>query len=112
MKNVLFVAFTSVLFTSCTKDRTSIEPSTTCLDSVSFKQQILPFILQKCSKCHAPAAGSVPVLSTYQEISKNADAIFASLKGSPVLMPMGKELLPDSLIQQFDCWIKQGKLEN
>jgi hypothetical protein len=51
-------------------------------------------------------------LSTHTEIAKHANTILGTLKGTPVLMPMGKDVLPDSLIRQFECWIMQGKQDN
>lgn len=107
---LIFVSF-SFLF-ACTK-RTAPAPALiACNDSISFKQQIMPMIREHCSKCHGVNAGSPPTLSVYEDVAKQANTILETLHGNPVLMPMGKDRLPDSLIHQFECWIRQGKLNN
>lgn len=115
----LLSVFTSIAFgitfgvnTACTKDKAPPSYSDTCSDTISFNMQILPIIQTHCASCHAPGAGSSPILSSYSEISTHAESILSSLKGSPQLMPQGGPALPDSLIQQVHCWILQGKQNN
>ncbi len=107
----LFSLVCTLLF-ACSKRKAPAASPLSCSDSISFNQQVLPFVRAHCSKCHAPNAGSPPVLSTHTEIAKHANTILGPLKGTPVLMPMGKDVLPDSLIRQFECWIMQGKQDN
>ncbi|WP_341902488.1 cytochrome c [Fluviicola taffensis] len=87
-------------------------PQIVCTSTISFSQQIAPMIEENCSSCHGAGAGTTPVLSNYTEISENADAIINTLRGTPQLMPEGGPALADSLIQQFQCWMQQGKMNN
>ncbi len=108
-----FAVFSLFLPSSCTAAK--VPPSfgdTTCPDTISFAQKIGPMIQDNCASCHGSGAGTSPTLSNHAEISANADAILNSMKGIPQLMPQGGPALADSLIQQFSCWIKQGKMNN
>lgn len=105
----LTITVSLLLLTSCTKDKT--ETVLVCPDTISFNAQILPMINDNCNGCHAPGNTS-PALSNHSEISNNASKISKSIHGSTTLMPIGGPKLADTLIQHFDCWIKQGKLDN
>ena len=100
---------------SCNKDKTPVDcVAAGCADTISFANQILPMIQINCTGCHEPgnASGGYS-LSTYSEISANADAILNSLNGTGMqLMPQGGPALADTLIQQFSCWKCQGKMDN
>jgi hypothetical protein len=118
-KNQLLIALASVviviasLTSSCTKDKVPVPlEAITCNDTISFSQQIAPMIQNNCASCHGSGAGTNPVLSNYSEISSNSVSILNTLKGTPQLMPQGGPALADSLIQQFQCWIQQGKKDN
>ncbi len=87
-------------------------PEVICTSTISFSQQVAPMIEENCSGCHGSGAGTSPVLSNYTEISENADKIIHALRGTPQLMPEGGPALADSLIQQFQCWLQQGKMNN
>ena len=121
MKRSIFIvaAFSSfailalVLPSACTKEKAPVPlPQIVCTSTISFSQQIAPMIDANCASCHGAGAGTSPVLSNYAEISQNAEAIVNALHGTPELMPQGGPALPDSLIQQFQCWLQQGKMEN
>ena len=119
MKTFLFIFSAGILglFTmnSCNKDKVPVDCTAAgCADTISFANQILPMIQNNCVGCHQPgnASGGYS-LSTYEEISDNADAILNSLYGTSLqLMPQGGPALADTLIQQFSCWKCQGKLDN
>jgi uncharacterized membrane protein len=117
MKKISFilvgVVFASVAFvSSCTKEKVPVQTVTAdCTDTIHFATQIAPLIQNNCISCH-DAGGSMPTLTNYSEISANATAVLGSLNGSPQLMPQGGPALNDTLIQQFTCWINQGKLDN
>jgi len=88
-----------------------------CPDTISFAGFIEPLIQSNCSVsgCHdAGTASSGYNLEGYGNISTQADDILEAIKhensGQP--MPFGQPKLSDSLIGNFDCWIKQGKLQN
>lgn len=99
--------------TACTKAKTPPAlPAVICNGTVSFSTQIAPMIEENCAGCHGVGAGTSPVLSNHTEISANADAIIRALRGTPQLMPQGGPALPDSLIQQFQCWLQQGTQNN
>lgn len=98
---------------ACTKAKTPPPlPEVICNGTVSFSTQIAPMIEENCAGCHGVGAGTSPVLSNHAEISANADAIIHALRGTPQLMPQGGPALPDSLIQQFQCWLQQGTQNN
>lgn len=102
-----------VAASGCTKAKAPANTGTfTCSDTISFSQQIAPMIQAHCSSCHGSGAGTTPVLSNHAEISNAATDILGTLHGTPQLMPQGGPALADSLIQQFDCWIQQGKMNN
>jgi hypothetical protein len=93
------------------KDKTSfVVPLLDCSDTISFNRDVLPTIIGYCSGCH-DARQSLS-LTNHAEISHHASAILNTLNGVPFLMPDGGPPLADSLIQQFECWINQGKLDN
>ncbi len=104
----------SLVFASgCSKDKAPAPMiSVTCSDTISFAHQIAPVIQDKCASCHGSGAGTNPVLSNHAEIAGQAENILNALHGTPQLMPQGGPALEDSLIQQFDCWIQQGKMNN
>lgn len=105
-----FVGFGFV--NSCAKEKVPVITTTPdCADTVRFSTQIAPMIQSNCIGCH-DVGGSAPTLTNYNEISANATAILSSLNGTPQLMPQGGPALNDTLIQQFTCWISQGKLNN
>jgi hypothetical protein len=97
---------------SCAKEKVPVITTTPdCADSIHFSTQIGPMIQSNCISCH-DVGGSAPTLTNYVEISTNATAILSTLNGTPQLMPQGGPALNDTLIQQFTCWISQGKPNN
>ena len=118
--NVFFIAAISLLaFQSCKKDKTQepvIVPAT-CPDTISFTSQVEPLIQASCSTtgCHdAISAAAGFNLVGYSNIKNNATIVLNSMqyKTGLVGMPLGAPQLPDSLIQQVDCWIQQGTQNN
>lgn len=107
---------------SCTKDQAPAPPviteivlTTECPDTVFYNVTIKPLIDQNCttSGCHDAASHTAGYdLTTYTNVSANADVILASMHGITLtLMPLGNAL-PAQSIQNFQCWINQGKLNN
>lgn len=121
MRQILIFAGVVITLSSCLKDKT-VEPvpptEDPCLDTVHFNDELLiPLFNNSCnvSGCHSAedvAAGRIWV--AHDSISANADEIFLSISHDPskTPMPYGGDKLADSLIQKFDCWIQQGKLNN
>lgn len=123
-RGLFFIGLMSsgILLVQCTKDKTEpiVTPpldSATCIDTVSFNNEILPLIVQNCSAsgCHggSSSAGGYS-LENYANISTNASQITSVIKHEQgvTAMPAGAPKLADSLIQKFECWVVQGKLDN
>jgi hypothetical protein len=108
--SLLSIATFILIGVSCTKDKTPAALYD-CPTTISFATTIKPMIDANCISCHG-TGGTAPAMTNYSEISNNATAISGTLKGTPQLMPLGGPALADSLINKFDCWIQQGKLEN
>lgn len=119
MKNKRLIALISavLLLGSCTKDKVTVALDSNCMDTISFAQQIKPMIDQNCSTsgCHdANSQASGYNFTTHAAVAANASKILQTISGGSgvVAMPLGADMLPDSLIQQFNCWSNQGKLNN
>ncbi|MGV3631468.1 MAG: hypothetical protein ACO1O6_09680 [Bacteroidota bacterium] len=75
-------------------------------DTVSFNAQIAPVFFKSCVGCHEG-------ISDYKSVSEYSDHILKALKGEGApLMPKDADPLPESFIQQYTCWIEQGKHDN
>ncbi len=104
-----------VAISSCRKD---VAPAPTCVEEISYSAKIQPLMDLNCSTsgCHdANTAQSGVDLSNYAGVNANATGVLTVIQleeGNPGLMPLGGPRLADSLIQQFSCWIEQGKLDN
>ena len=103
-----------VLISSCKKD---MAPVAECVEEVSYSAKIQPVIELNCSTsgCHDAAAQGGVNLVSYIGVSANADKILNVIQleeGNVDLMPLGGPRLADSTIEQFNCWIQQGKLNN
>ena len=115
MKNsVIIISIAVVLIaSSCKKD---IAPLATCVDEISYTQDVKPIIDLNCSTsgCHdASTAGGYSFIS-YVSVSANASAILSVINHESGFTPMpyGTGKLADSTIQRINCWIQQGKLNN
>lgn len=111
--------FTLILFSilnfSCAKEKVPgqvIDPN--CTDTISFSTQIVPMISNNCVSCHDTGNSTGYTLTNHTNISSNASDMLNAMHGTGgfQLMPEGGPALHDSLIQQFSCWINQGKLNN
>lgn len=102
-----------ISFCSCNKDK-SPPKDPLCINTISFSEQILPLITTNCISCHDNGNTSGYTLTNHTNISTNAKAILDAMKAQngKLLMPEGGPALHDTLIQQFSCWIDQGRLEN
>lgn len=107
-----------VIFVSCLKDKTDEPVVDVCQDTVYYATEIQgPIMNTSCavSECHnSGTAAAGFVWETHAQVSLNATAILSAIKhdGTTAPMPLGGPKLNDTLIQKFDCWIKQGKLNN
>ena len=89
-----------------------------CVETVSYSAKIQPLIEMNCSTtgCHDATGqqGGVNLVS-YAGVRDNANNILSVIQldeGNSGLMPFGGPKLADSLIQHFNCWVNQGKLNN
>ena len=70
-------------------------------------------IEQNCNGCHGSGAGGY-TFDEYDKIENNASVILDAMRanGGVQLMPIGGPVLDDSLINAFEVWICQGKMNN
>lgn len=108
-----------LLSTQCNKDKTmKIETLPDyCADTVSFSSTVKPIFDINCSTsgCHDAATNTAGyTLVTYENIVAEAEASLEAMQHNPsrVAMPYFAAKLNDSIIQQVECWILQGKLNN
>lgn len=100
---------------ACTKDKVNPADnpppiSSACPDTISFANDVLPIIQSKCFSCHS---GTSPVIQDYATINNNASIMLKAMRGDGAqLMPQGGPPLDTAFIQQFNCWIQQGKQNN
>lgn len=112
-KSFLYIILSTAVLISCVKDKVPTEFAA-CSDPVSFSQDIQPLVEANCLGCHneVVAANDV-ILTNHMRISNEANRMVNSMRASGMdLMPFGGPPLNDSLIQLFQCWILQGKLDN
>ncbi len=118
MKHVYFFTFLMVLSTSCLKEK-AVKPivfSEACTDTVKFSTIQTNIINLSCNVagCHDNSNNGNLPLTSHALIESNADIILKAIShenGYPA-MPYGQDKLSDTLIQEFKCWIEQGKLNN
>jgi len=101
-------------FLACTKDKT--QPSSdvdsidnACDNTVRYSLEIKNMINTSCIGCH-DSGGTSPDLSEYSRVRYNASAVYNSINSGS--MPLGGTKLSDSIIQNMECWIEQGSLNN
>jgi len=107
---VVVLLYTS-LFISCKKESTTAS----CSSTISYASDISTLMSQSCTGCHnsSNAAGGYN-LTTYSNVKSNANIILKSMRhtGGVNPMPEGSSKLSSSVVDQFDCWIQQGKKNN
>ena len=112
-KSYLYIVVSISVLNSCLKNKVPNEFAA-CSDLVSFSQDIQPLVELNCLGCHneVVAANDV-ILTNHLRIANEANRMINSMQASGMdLMPFGGPPLSDSLIQLFQCWILQGKLDN
>lgn len=109
-----YIFLTSNLFLySCVKDQVPIDLAIQCVDTVSFNSVIEPLIQQNCLDCHEVGGSGGLVFNGHDNISMNASDMLDAMRGNGLpQMPLIGPALNDSLIQLFECWIYQGRLNN
>ncbi|MCT4582434.1 MAG: hypothetical protein N4A35_13550 [Flavobacteriales bacterium] len=130
MNKVLVVSFLVVIFLGCKKDKAielvqvdddngAISLSYCDTVTVSFVNTVKPIFIQNCatSGCHnAASSASGYVFEDYAQISDSLtfNRVLKAVKHEPGVssMPKFQAKLNDSLIQQLECWLAQGKQNN
>ena len=115
---IIGLLYLSMQVSSCTKEKVpNLVPVAECPDTIHFQTTILPLIVTNCSTagCHDASNGAGGyTLEDHNSISMSADVILTSIRheGGIPPMPQGMPKLSDAAILSFNCWIKQGKLNN
>jgi hypothetical protein len=114
---LVLMAITFSFSTSCNKDKTPAPVPLECPDTIFFGAVVEPMIQQNCatSGCHSAssAAGGYNLVG-HVNISANATIILNVIRHEVgfTAMPYFQPKLNDTIIQQFKCWMDQGKLNN
>jgi hypothetical protein len=111
------ITMTVITVSSCNKDQTSIAVPQQCADTISFSGIVEPMIQANCatSGCHGAASSAAGYnLEGHLNISANANAILNVIRheSGVVAMPYFQPKMNDSIIEQFNCWVFQGKMNN
>ncbi len=121
MKRAYIFIIPALILFSCLKEKAAKpvdQVDFPCGDTVKFSTVIQPNIINmscNISGCHDAATASASIsLSTHAEVAAAADQVLNAIKHESgfAAMPFGSPQLSDSLIEQFRCWIDQGKLNN
>ena len=88
-------------------EATAVNPAdSTACDTISFNARIAPLLYKHCAGCHEG-------ISDFKSASEYGEHILKTLTGDGApQMQKDAAPLPDSVIREFSCWIKQGKLNN
>lgn len=116
---LVLVVMTLGISSSCNKDKTPVlvPIPTDCPDTISFSGIIEPMIQLNCSTsgCHSAASAAAGYdLEGHANISANAAIILNVIRHDVgfTQMPYFQPKLNDTIIQQYTCWMDQGKLNN
>ena len=116
MKYTLFalLIFLVMISVSCDKDKAPLEPQCSSVEIVSYNSVIKPLIQEKCLSCHDLGGGSGGyVFNGHDNVSMSASDMLDAMRANGLqLMPENGPALNDSIIELFECWIYQGKLNN
>jgi len=111
---MLFIV--DMTISACTKDKVQPAPiDTSCADTISFANDILPIMQSNCTGCHnANNASGGYDLTNHAGVTQNTGKLYGSIvhDGSASSMPEGGNKISDALIQKVYCWINQGAKNN
>lgn len=106
---------------NCKKDKVEEvaeeEEELKCENEISFSGDIFTVITNTCAttNCHdAGGAANGFVFENHNQISSNASIILSVIRHEAGVtnMPLGGDKLSKEFIDDFYCWIEQGKLDN
>ena len=114
--NWTILAVVAIALIACKKDEPA-ENDVTCTSDISYSSDIATIISTSCatSGCHnASAAANGYVFETHNQVSDNATIILNVIRHESGFqaMPQGAPKWSDEQINNFACWIQQGKLNN
>jgi hypothetical protein len=118
MKSSLaYIVVITMVFYSCSKDKTEDVQPLDCSDEISFSSDISTLISMSCatSGCHNQTSGAAGyVFTNYENISNEKELILRTMRHEQGVtpMPLGQPKLAQEDIDKFYCWIEQGALNN
>lgn len=92
--------------------------------SISFEQQVLPILLNKCSECHGDENPEVRLtVVNYEELMQGSEFGIVVNPGDPASsymiemitlgeMPQDGERVTDEELSLIEAWIEEGALNN
>lgn len=118
MKRIYLILILSIglLTPACKKDEpTPVTPE--CSAQISYASDIATLISTSCatSGCHNAASSSAGfVFENHSQVSNNASIILSVIRHESGFqaMPQGASKWSDEQINNFACWVEQGKLNN
>ena len=120
----LVVCFLLITITfSCNKDKIGdFDPvdgnpfTGDCTDTVFYSTIVQPIIMNNCTvaSCHDNTVAGGFNFESHESVSANANLILNVIQHNSGFgaMPLGASQLNSSLIQDIECWINQGKMNN
>jgi hypothetical protein len=113
-KSILLLMLVIAGISSCTYDKGEVPepavPINSC-DLVSFSNDIYPLISANCIGCHN-ASFTANDLSNYAGVKAKVDNGSFRLRVLVIRDMPGYCTLPDSSIQQIECWLSSGAKNN
>ncbi|MDG0973005.1 MAG: hypothetical protein P8O07_02515 [Crocinitomicaceae bacterium] len=118
MKRIYLILILSIglLIPACKKQEpTPVTPE--CSAQISYASDIATLITTSCatSGCHNAASSSAGfVFENHSQVSNNASIILSVIRHESGFqaMPQGASKWSDEQINNFACWLEQGKLNN
>ena len=106
---VLSLPFVLEFCSSSKKAMAAKEPA-----KITYNANVQPTMLANCSPCHMPPKGFKKPYDNYVAVKSDIDDIITRIKENPSepgFMPFKHPKLPDSTIQVYVQWKKDGLLE-
>lgn len=116
--SVFFICMGICVFSSCTRDMVMVAEST-CLEEVTYDQDIRPIMNVTCaySGCHNGSSAPGDFRS-YEGVSKFFDGglisrrVTVSRDMPPDYATLGPTMLSEEELEIFKCWVQSGYPEN
>jgi mono/diheme cytochrome c family protein len=105
----LIILAASVFQFCSTSKKASKEP-----EKITYVGHVQSIVQANCAPCHFPPKGNKKPMDTYAAVKEDIDDIILRIQKNPDergFMPMRHPKLPDSTINVFVQWQKDGLLE-